>query len=201
MWRDLFRRLGAYRGRAGSRADRPVEPDLWETVGRVPRPGSDLLTRIERTALDVYASHGLPTVHGHYRRAPRGRSWTFLGDHLAPEARWALLVDRPPEAGWRYGTLADIGRSGDAEVQAAAALLADCARLQTVLMAGGGPDMLDTLEAAVRLGADWRALEGGRLKVGNTRLRLTAPAEEPDREGPVEARPVRNPRRRTPRAG
>ena len=201
MWRDLFRRLAAYRGRAGSVVDGPVEADIWDTIGRLPRPESDLLKRIERTALDVYARHGLPTVHGHYRRARRARSWTFLGEHLTPEVRWALLLDKPPEDGWRYGTLADIGRSGDPEVQAAGALLADCARLRTALTPAAGLDMLDALEAAVRLGADWRALENGRLKAGNTRLRLTAPDEVPDTAGPDKAGPVRSPRRKRTRTG
>jgi hypothetical protein len=60
--------------------------------------------------------------------------------------------------------------------------------------AAAGVDMTEIIEAAVRLGADWRSLESGRLKVGNTRLRLTAPDDPDDAALPAKA-PHRNKRR------
>ena len=52
---------------------------------------------------------GLPTQPGHYRKGPRARGWTFLGTDIEPEARWAMVLERPPEKGWRHGALEAIG--------------------------------------------------------------------------------------------
>lgn len=206
MWRVLLGRLGALRGQDRPGIDASAGIDPWQEMGRAKPPGSELLDGIERTALEVYGRHGLPTAPGHYRRGQRARSWSFLGEHLTPEARWALLMERPPEKGWRYGTLADIGRSGPPEVRAASALLAGCARLRNGAGAAGGQDLLDIVDAAIRLGADWRALKSGRLKAGGTRLRLTAPDDVIAMEGPAgiappKPRPVRASPRKAPRPG
>ena len=206
MWRVLLGRLGALRGQDRPGIDASARIDPWQAMGRAKPPGSALLDGIERTALEVYGRHGLPTAPGHYRRGQRARSWSFLGEHLTPEARWALLMERPPEKGWRYGTLADIGRSGPPEVKAASALLAGCARLRNGAGAAGGQDLLDIVDAAIRLGADWWALESGRPKAGGTRLRLSAPDDVIALEGPAgiappKTGPVRASRRKTPRPG
>ncbi|WP_269515435.1 hypothetical protein [Brevundimonas subvibrioides] len=206
MWRDLLGRLGARHGRDRSGIDAPAGIDPWEAVVRVQPPGSELLDGIERTALEIYARHGLPTAPGHYRQGSGARSWSFLGEHLTPEARWTLMMERPPEKGWRYGTLADIGRSGPPEVRAASALLAECVRLRNGAGAAGGQDLLDIVDAAIRLGADWRVLESGRLKAGGTRLRLTAPDDVIAMEAtativPPKPGPARASRRKAPRQG
>lgn len=184
MWRDLLGRLSSRRRRRDPAAVDTGAADMWDSVGRLPSPSSQVLVRIEQTALEIYESHGLPTAPGHYRRARRARFWTFLGEHLTPEARWALLLDCPPEQGWRYGTLADIGRTGSPDIRAASALLTQCAHLQTWLAASGRGDPLEMMEQAIRLGVDWRALENTRSKTGTARLRLTAPDDTiklPDR--------------------
>lgn len=177
MWRGLIRRLLKRRVR---HAPTPLAAavDVWATVDRIDRPSSDVLSRIEQTALAVYAAHGLPTRAGHYRRGPRARSWTFLGEQISPEARFETVLNYPPEKGWRYGTLPDLGRAGPPEVQLAASLLTGCAHLQGRLARAGTAEPLQDLELAVRLGADWRALESGRVRGGGARLRLTAPDDK-----------------------
>jgi hypothetical protein len=175
MWRDLLRRLGRYRPGRQVSTTAPEEPDRWNRTGRPSLIPSHVLDQIERTALDVYAGHGLPTRPGHYRRGRRARSWTFLGDDLTPEARWAAMLERPPEDGWRYRALADLGRGGPPELHVASTLLARCTLLRSRLAGAGLSDPLDDMEMAIRLGADWRALEAARARIAGGRLQLTAP--------------------------
>lgn len=136
-----------------------------------------LLADIERTALGIYAAHGLPTRAGHYARGPRARRWRFISDHLGAEERWALVLDRPPEIGWRYSALEDLGahEHGRPELRAAAGLLAGCSRLRRRLRERGSTPLADDLEAAIRLGADWRSLQLIGLRSDASRLKLTAP--------------------------
>lgn len=174
MWRKMLRRLMPTPRRS---AAVPVlaEADIWASMGRIATDTSEVLAQIEQTALDVYLAHGMPIKPGHYRRGHRARGWTFIAEHMTPEARWAAIQERPPEDGWRYGTLADIGRTGLPEVKAAAALLAGCSRLKDRLAGQGDGDPIADMEQAVRLGADWRSLESGRVRAGGARLRLTVP--------------------------
>ena len=173
MWRDLLRRLGPHRDRRDLSIGPPGK-EVWNEAVRSPARSFELLLRIEQAALEVYASHGLPTSQGHYRRGRRARSWTFLGDHLTPEDRWALLIEHPPEQGWRYGLLADIGKTGGPDVRAASALLSECAGLRNGLSAPVGDNLADLLDSAIRLGAGWHALESDRSNIGTSRLGLPA---------------------------
>lgn len=114
------------------------------------RDPAETLAAIEAEALAVYARHGLPTRPGHYRRGPRARRWTWLGETLAPEARWTLALAHPPGRGWRFGALEAVG-AGDArpEVAEAAQRLADCRRVREGLSGEAG---VETVQAALRLG-------------------------------------------------
>lgn len=186
MLRDLLRSLGR-RGRR-HQALASAADDRWETVGQAPRTTSQMLVRIERVALDAYATHGLPTRPGHYRRRRGSPTWTFLGEHLTPEARWALLLERPTEAGWQYASLQELGRTGVQDLAAAATILDSCARLRS---AWGRADLADPwqeMELAIQLGAQWQALESRRVKkTSEPRLRLTAPDDAVPDDGTPKA--------------
>lgn len=98
---------------------------------------SDRLAAIEAAALATYAAHGLPTAPGHYRKGPRAKAWTFLGADIDPEARWAMVLERPPERGWRHGTLDAIGaRDRRPTVQAASRTLTACRALRHQMATG-----------------------------------------------------------------
>lgn len=113
---------------------------------------ADRLTAFEAAALATYAAHGLPTAPGHYRKGPRARGWTFLGADIAPEARWAMVLERPPEKGWRHGALEAIGaRDRDPAVQAASRALTACRALRDQLATGesvSADDVAALLEVA-----------------------------------------------------
>lgn len=117
---------------------------------------ADRLTAIEAAALATYAAHGLPTTPGHYRKGPRAKGWTFLGADIAPEARWAMVLERPPEKGWRHGALEAIGaRDSDPAVQAASRALTACRALRDQLATGetvSADDVAALLEVAGALG-------------------------------------------------
>jgi len=183
MWRNPFRRFGRPRSRPSEAVVDQVRAGALEPFDASPHASSRVLSQIEQTALEIYAEHGLPTRPGHYRRGRRARTWTWLGEHLTPEARWAAIMERPPEEGWRYGVLADLGRTGPPEVRAAADLLARCAFLRERRPAG--PATAEDLDLAIRLGADWRTLQRGRVRIGADRLKLTPPDEKVE----VPARP------------
>ena len=160
-----------------------VEPersiDAWRSrdVAMPPDAISMLLFDIEQTALGVYAANGLPTRTGHYARGPRGRRWRFIGESLSAEARWTLVLDHPPQDGWRYGTLEDLGahETGKPDVRAAADLLAGCSGLRSRLRDRGPTPLAEDLEAAIRLGAEWQLLLQARAWKDTSRLKLTAP--------------------------
>lgn len=181
----LWRRLLGGRGRGVERGGdpSPLWPGPDETRGSAPADALGLLLdQIEALALDVYRDHGLPARRGHYRRGPRARTWTFLGERLSPEARWAMVLERPPERGWRHGALEDLGlESGDADTAAAARLLGACARLRDG-GAAAGLSRSDALAAAIQLGADWREASGARANAPGARPALTrrAPRRKAD---------------------
>ena len=129
---------------------------------------SDRLAAIEAAALVTYAAHGLPTVPGHYRKGPRAKAWTFLGADIEPEARWAMVLERPPESGWRHGALEALGaRDRSPAVQAASRALSACRALRDQLATGesvSADDVAALLEVAEALGKP----------VTRTRLRFKA---------------------------
>ena len=109
------------------------------------------LDAIEAAALAVYAHHGLPTRPGHWRRGPRAKGWTFLGARLTPEDRWAEILARPPEKGWKHAALADLGAlDGRPGPRRASERLNAVARLRARL-ASGEPLTLDDLLDALTL--------------------------------------------------
>jgi hypothetical protein len=108
------------------------------------------LAAIEAAALAAYAKHGLPTRPGHYRKGPRAKSWTWLGADLSPEERWAEVLARPPERGWRHAALADVGAmDGRPGPRRASEQLKTVARLRDRLTSGHPltpDDLLDALD-------------------------------------------------------
>ncbi|HEV2083424.1 MAG TPA: hypothetical protein VGR32_13360 [Brevundimonas sp.] len=109
------------------------------------------LAAIEAEALSAYARHGLPTRPGHYRKGPRAKAWSLLAADLSPEARWAEVLARPPEKGWRHATLADLGAmDGRPGPRRASATLKTLARLRARL-SSGEPLTPEDLLAALEL--------------------------------------------------
>lgn len=110
----------------------------------------DRLADIEAAALRVHAKHGLPTRPGHYRKGPRAKTWSLLAVDLPPEDRWAEVLARPPEKGWRHAALADLGAlDGRAGPRRASETLKVVARLRARLTAGEAltpDDLLDALD-------------------------------------------------------
>ncbi len=128
MWRNP---LSGRRRPDPSRSDVALTADVWERAGQVATATLPVLAEVEAFALTIYGAHGLPTRQGHYRRGPSEGAWLFLGETLAAEQRWAMVLNMPPEEGWRYATLEDIGcfNGASAELRAASALLATCRHL------------------------------------------------------------------------
>jgi hypothetical protein len=154
---------------APSPFDRPVDPEP-----AAPDALDIAFTEIEAGALDVYARAGLPTAPGHYRKSPDGDAWTFIAAALSPEARFALTLEHPPERGWRFARLQDLGaKSERPDLQAASRLLNDIADLRT---ARRGVLTEDHLIVAMELGGAWRALRDSKA-VKATRLTLTPPKQ------------------------
>lgn len=158
----------------------PFAAAAADATGMAPAPEtadalSTLLDAIEADALALYRDHGLPTRRGHYRRGPKSGRWTFVGARLDAEARWALALDKPPERGWRYARLEDLGRlDGRAGAVDAARLLAGCAALRNRSRTDASP--AEDLATAIHLGIDWRAVRDTRAMAASPRLALTAPA-------------------------
>ena len=135
-----------------------------------------LLAEVERTALSVYEAHGLPVRPGHYMRSPRGRRWTFVAERMTPEERWALALSKRASAGWRFATLEDLGRDDAvAEIRGAAGLLAACRSLKHRMKEPSAATFREDVGAAVRLGADWRALRESLDWRGSGPLKLALP--------------------------
>ncbi|MGV3579557.1 hypothetical protein [Brevundimonas sp.] len=200
-WRDV---LGGRRGRRDSETTAIARAaDLWERAGKASTATLPIMAKVEKLALQVYAHHGLPTQPGHYRRGPSADAWIYLGEHVDAEMRWSMVLSSPPEEGWRYATLEDIGRypGAPAELQAASNLLATCRHLKGRLQGREPGEPGDDIETAIRLGVDWRELQDLISWSETSRLKLTTPSDalpspEPEAAPKVEApaRPPRKPR-------
>lgn len=176
MWRRL-----SGRRRFESRSEVATTADVWERAGQVATATLPVMAEVEALALQIYGAHGLPTRPGHYRRGPGDGAWLYLGEHVDADLRWAMVLDMPPEAGWRYATLEDIGRfkGAPADLRAASNLLATCRHLKARLAGREPGHPGDDLETAIRLGADWRALTESLALRGKSRLKLTKPVDAP----------------------
>lgn len=130
------------------------------------------LAEVEAGALEIYAQAGLPTQPGHYRRDPDTGDWIFIARQIEPSERFALALRYPPEQGWRFARLEDLGaRSDRDDVQAAARLMADVATLRA---SRRGVLTHDHLLTAMELGAAWRALRDAQA-FRTSRLTLSVP--------------------------
>ena len=195
MWRDLLsgrRRYGAVRSEVA------IAADVWERAGKAAAATLPVMAKVEKLAFKVYAEYGLPTEPGHYRRGPTSDSWVYLGQHLDAETRWAMIMEMPPEAGWRYATLEDLGRypGAPAELRAASNLLATCRHLRSRLAGGEAGNPGEDIEAAIRLGVDWRELQDLLSWRESAKLKLTTPSDalpvsDPD---PVDANETSKPK-------
>lgn len=171
---------GGWRALFGRRSDAPeaVRADPLAEAKRLspePDPLSRRLDEIEALALAVYAEHGLPTRRGHYRKGPRAGRWSWVAERLSPQERFELMLARPPEKGWKHGTLEDIGAQerDRPRLIEAARLLAGVAELRARLREGA---MGQDIAAALDLGAGWRALNDARSLRTTSRLTLRPPA-------------------------
>lgn len=204
MWRDLLFGRRRYRG---GRSDVAIAADVWERAGKAAAATLPVMAKVEKLAFKVYGEYGLPTEPGHYRRAPASDSWVYLGEHLDAQTRWAMILEMPPEAGWRYATLEDIGHYPGAppELRAASNLLATCRHLKARLANREPGNPGDDIETAIRLGVDWRELqdllawrESPKLKLATPSDALAAPEPDPSgviaRPKPKAARKPRKPR-------
>jgi len=176
MWRDLLSGRRRYRG---GRSEVAIAADVWERAGKAASATLPVMAKVEKLAFKVYGEYGLPTEPGHYRRAPTGEAWVYLGEHLDAETRWAMILEMPPEAGWRYATLEDIGRypGAPAELKAASNLLATCRHLKARLANREPGNPGDDIETAIRLGVDWRELQDLLSWRESPKLKLTTPSD------------------------
>lgn len=180
----MWRRMVSGRCPREGRSAVATAADVWERAGQVATATLPMMAEVEALALRIYGEHDLPTRPGHYRRGPDTGAWVFLGDHVDPELRWAMVLEMPPEAGWRYATLEDIGRFPGApdDLRAASDLLATCRHLKSRLAGREPGNPGDDLETAIRLGASWRGLTDILAQRGKSRLKLTPPSDSgPDR--------------------
>ena len=201
-WREWL--LGN-RGRRTRTTSLAVSADVWERAGQRAPATLPAIAEIEATAMDVYGRHGLPMRHGHYQRAPGAPEWTWLAEELPAHLRWAMVLERPPEDGWRYATLEDIGRfpGASAELIAAANLLSGCRHLKDRLSGREPGDAGEDIQTAIRLGSQWHALKDAMAWKEKARLKLTTPSDAlaaPEPPPPAEARAPAKPRKpRAPR--
>ncbi len=174
MWRNP---LSSLRRSNRARPDASIEVDAWERSERI--VSLPVMAEIEALALTVYATHGLPTQPGHYRRGPTSDRWLYLGDKLDAGVKWAMVLEHPPEQGWRHANLEEIGRFPGAPdvLGAAARLLSTCRHLKARLRGAEPGDPGDDIEMAIRLGSEWRALSESVAVRGTSRLKLSAPSD------------------------
>lgn len=102
-----------------------------------------MLDAIERGAIEVFERHGLPSRPGLYRSETASGEWRLMEEAVSAEARWLKILEHPPEAGFKYLSLADVGRTSApaiAEVQTAAATLDRCYDLRHLLSDTNGEE-------------------------------------------------------------
>lgn len=200
-WRDWL--LGN-RGRQDRRTTEMVRTvDMWERAGKSSIAILPIMAKVEKLALQVYGDHHLPTEPGHYRRGPKGDGWVYLGEHVDAEIRWAMVLQHPPEEGWRYATLEDIGRfpGASTELLAAANLLSTCRHLKSRLLGREPGNAGDDIDTAIRLGVDWRELQDLVNWGEKSKLRLTRPSDALSAPDPEPApKPKASGKPRKPRA-
>lgn len=174
LWAALDRsRLGETLEAAPSPLPRSVET---LSTPRLLQPVSQGLGQAAETALEVYRAHGLPIRPGHYISSEAGE-WAFVAASLTPIERWEIAVNKPEGQGWRFARLEGIGTHHSHEdVRRAAALLGDCRSLQRKLDAHS-PMSVEDIEAAVRLGSEWRALQQILAQRPTGRLKLASPVK------------------------
>ncbi|MBX9616326.1 MAG: hypothetical protein K2X25_12080 [Caulobacteraceae bacterium] len=188
MWRSL-----SGRRRQNRTSDVAIAADVWERAGQAATATLPVMAEVEALALRIYGAHDLPTRPGHYRRGPDAGTWVYLGEQVDPDLRWAMVLEMPPEAGWRYATLEDIGRfpGAPADLRAASELLATCRHLKSRLAGREPGHPGDDLETAIRLGASWRGLTDALAQRSKSRLKLTPPSDPgPDRTATDAALPA-----------
>ncbi len=175
-WREWL--LGN-RGRTRRKTALVIAADIWERAGKRGPATLPIIAEIEASALEVYAAHGLPTRQGHYQRAPGAEEWVWLAEELPADLRWAMVLERPPEHGWRYATLEDIGRfpGASAELRAAANLLGQCRHLKDRLLGREPGEPGEDIQTAIRLGFEWHALRDAMAWKETARLKLTTPSD------------------------
>ena len=177
----MARRLSRWSGLFGRRRAAAPQTDLadpfadFEAQPIEADAVDQALDEIEQGALSIYAAAGLPTELGHYRRDPEDGLWVFIAARLSPEERFKLTLDHPPEEGWRFARLQDLGlRETREDVRNAARLLNEIATLRA---ARHGSLTRDHLLIAMELGGAWRALRDAQA-LRDSRLSLT-PAVTP----------------------
>ncbi|WP_242077815.1 hypothetical protein [Brevundimonas diminuta] len=146
------------------------------------------MAEIEAGALEIYAQAGVPTQPGHYRRDPDTADWIFIAHQIEPSERFAFALRYPPEQGWRFARLEDLGARSDREdVQAAARLMADVATLRASRRSVLTQDHLLT---AMELGAAWRALRDAQaFRTSRLTLSVPEPARPKTLKGDKQSRP------------
>lgn len=181
----------------------PAETDPFTPPADFEPPPEDdalslLLGEIQAGALAVYDRHGLPTRLGHYVCDPADGEWRFIAERLSPARRFELMLEHPPEQGWRFARLEDLGaRHRDhPEVEVASELLNAVSRLRLNRASASADDLAE----AIRLGQAWRALTAPRPEPETSAAEPDAApgASEPTRP-PLALRPPDKPKRRRKR--
>lgn len=160
----LLRRLPALaRGQdeADSRSVAPVlDPPGGASSGSSVRK---LLALAQAEALDAFRKAGLPDTPGVFGFDPDQARWVVLGADETPTERWRYVLNHPPENGWRYAGLSQIGRRerpGDPVIALAADLLDQVSSSLARLEGRSGVDASGRhdLEVAFELTMTWMRL-------------------------------------------
>ena len=181
----------------------PAETDPFTPPADFEPPPEDdalslLLAEIQAGALAVYDRHGLPTRLGHYVRDPADGEWRFIAERLSPTRRFELMLEHPPEEGWRFARLEDLGaRHRDhPEVEVASELLNAVSRLRQNRASASADDLAE----AIRLGQAWRALNAPSPELETLSAAPEAIAQASDStRAPLALRPPDKPKRRRKR--
>lgn len=158
-WPDFLSRVWS-RPASTDHRDGPIA-DPWpvadEAADRIEAPVALKLSEIEAAACAVYVRHGLPNQPGQYALSPKSGQWRFLSADMTVEERWALVLAQREGAGWRFGSLEDLGDGGDspADLKRAAQALRACRQIRDRLAGRSEASVADDLALAIDLGAAW----------------------------------------------